>query len=467
MSEEENEVSEESVENVVDNAEAEKAPQPNPLFKTLFEIEEGIESQEEEKEEISRTPTTLNDVVEGLGEPAEESTEEVGTQEVEPTTDSSTGEEEPEKSEPKKKKLRKVIDPIVPEDIKPHINFEEEVKDDGDDEFSDTLLPEEKEVYDLAKYASKNMGETYKGYDNKFKDFFTKSKAFLEKKIDDDPHYNPRDDDDYSTFIERNRPDLTPSDAKKIEKRMWIDEAKMEARKELEPETKKLRKKLEAAQNQPVVNQAKSNFRSMAEDVVIPQEYRETFEKGGSEAIAKFAEDNPLEYGIMDKAAQTLLTYGDALTDIFLKTQDLDEGNPVHKELIDWVNKEQDGYIKSGQTEQDGKMFMRRERYYAMPEDRRAEYYTWSDDDLLKILALRSQEQVNQAITQQRSYLEKSGYIKQARNPEASPAPAKVQERQQVAPKPPVVNTTPRPGNNLNPSKVKAQNNAMLNVLGF
>lgn len=243
--------------------------------------------------------------------------------------------------------------------------------------------------------------------------------------------------------------------------------SKREVRKELEPETEKLRRKLEQAERAPTVEKAKGAFRSMAQKVVIPEEYQDIFEKGGQEAIAKFAEENPLEYKIMDGASATLLKYGDTLTDIFLKNVDVNENDPVHKELIDWVNREQENFIKSGQTEQDGKIFMRRERYYTLPADKRSEYYTWSDDDLLKILALRTQEQVKVALNNQREILEKSGYVRQASQQKEAQPEKQPTNVQQVAEKPPVVNTTPRPGNNLNGKKPAPKNNALLNVLGF
>lgn len=464
MSEEEN--AEEAIEPIEVKAEE---PQANPLFKTLFEIEEGEvdNSPEENVEEEKVIPMTLTEAVDTLDQPDDQ--EEEKPEEVETGTETGTEAETeiqaeaPGKSEPKqKKKLRKVVDPDIPEEMKPKLNFKEDEEVEVD-EFASTLLPEEEEVYNLAKYASDNMGDKYKGYDNKFKDFFSKSKAFLDKRINDDPHYDPRDDDEYSTFIERNRPNFTPADAKSIERRMWIEDAKKEAREELAPETEKLRKKLEQAEKAPVAQQAKSAFRSMAQKVVIPEEYRETFETGGQEAISKFSKENPLEFDIMEKASSNLLTYGDALTDIFLQTTELNESNPVHKELIDWVNTEQDGFIKSGQTEQDGKMFMRRERYYNLPENNRSEYYTWSDDDLLKILALRTQEQVNAAIGKQREILKASGYTKEV----AEQQVVQKVKQQEVTQKPPVVNATPRPGNNLNSNKPVRPNNAVMNVLGF
>tara|TARA_Y100000004_G_scaffold165945_1_gene197249 strand:+ start:18416 stop:19789 length:1374 start_codon:yes stop_codon:yes gene_type:complete len=456
-------MSEEEVQTEEAQPAPQEAPQDNPLFKTLFEIGENVEtSATEEPEEPKEVPMTLNEAMEVLDEPAPEEAKEESTEEV---AEEATEAVAPEKTEPKKKKLRKVVDPDIPDAVKnqPAFNFQEE---EEVDDFAETLMPEEREVYDIAKYASKNMGEKYKGYDVKFKDYFTKSKAYLDKKMEDDPHFNPATDEEYSSFIERNRPKLSATEAKKIERKMWVEEAKDEVRKELVPRTEALRRELERAKMQPVMGQAQAKFRNMAQKVVIPKEFREKFEKGGDKAIAEFAKESPLEYSILENGTRKLLSYGDTLTGIFLNTIDLDMNNPVHKELLDWVNLEQEGYISSGQTEQDGKVFMRRERYYALPEDQRSQYYTWTDDDILKILALRVQEEVANSLEKQRLVLEKSGYVRQDATTEAPAQAPKQVAPAQPAP-PPAVNTTPRQGGAVSQPKAKEQPNAMLNVLGI
>lgn len=465
-------MSEEITEEVVEEqapAPVAEAPQDNPLFKTLFEIGEGEEQEieAEEPKEVARPPMTLSEAVEEEDQPQEQAeAPEEKTEEPKAETEA-----EPEKAEPKKKRMRKVVDPDIPEDVKkqPAFNLrEEDPEEEEDQEFLGSLMPEERDIYDIAKYASKNIGDKYKGMDGQFKTFFNKSKEYLDKRITEDPHFNPADDDEYAQFIQRNRPKLTPNEAKKIERTMWINEAKKEVRRELEPKTEALRKEMERSKLQPVANQAKVQFRQMAQKVVIPEEYRDTFEKGGEEAIKQFAQESPLEYEILENATQHLLTYGDTLTDIFLRTQDFDGSNKIHKDLMEWVDQEQNDFVQSGQTEKDGKVFMRRERYFAMPENQRSQYYTWTDDNLLQIFAYRMQEQVSGALQQHRQVLERSGYVKAQPQQHAQPAqPAPAPQAPAPRPKAPTINTTPRPGNALNNGKQKEGNNAMLNVLGF
>lgn len=441
-----------------------RAPQDNPLFKTLFEVgdevgEEAEGSVESEPEPDADVPMTLSEAVDDISNAEEvEQVEETQEAEVEEAESVDPKAEEVDKGSPKKKKLRKVVDPEVPQDLKPaEYNLSEE--DEEEEELDMDLLPAEKEVYKMARFASRNMAE-HKGLDKKFKDFFSKSKAYLDKRVSDDPHFDIADDHEYSEFMEKNRPQVDQSELKRIEKTMWIDEAKKEARKELAPQQEKLRKEIERTQKAPQVTHAKNSFRQMSQKVVIPEDLNEKFSQPNG--IEEFKKENPLEFKIIEQVTGELLQAGDTLTDILMSNVDLDISNPAHKSLLEWVNTEQDNYINSGQTEQDGKLFMRRERFFALPEDKRSEYYTWSDDDLLKILALRSKERVSSQLEHQRKILEESGYVRAT----AQPAP-----QQQVAPKAkpeaPKVPTTPRQGGVIKKASSPKQDNALLNVLGF
>jgi hypothetical protein len=189
--------------------------------------------------------------------------------------------------------------------------------------------------------------------------------------------------------------------------------------------------------------------------------------EGKQEDIQKFSQENPFEYKILENFTQQLLTYSDALTDIFLdpSTQLDIENNPIHNELNQWIEKEQESFVQSGQTEQEGKIFMRRERYYAMPEDKRSEYYTWTDNDIMKILAIRYQNIVANALDQQKKQMQAAGYTKsQAQAPVQQQPRAVAQPR----PKPPSVSATPRQGTTVDAKpSANPKQNALLGALGL
>ena len=458
-------MSEEQTEEVVEQAEQpqEETPKENPLYKTLFDVAE--EAVDEGVEEDQSEVINLSEAVSSLD--MSESEEPVEAQEEAPKEEA----KEPEKAEPKKKKLRKVVDPDVPEDVRKQPAFqsaqdEDPLIDSKEQEFIDTLIPEEKVVYEKILYADKKLGGEYKGQSNKFKAFLKKSKDYLDKKMTEDEFYDPSTDDQYKDFLSKNRPSFTRADEDKVYREMILEEADKRTQKRTDERVQQLEQQLKKQEVTPKLNQAKANFRKVAQDTVIPEEYRKTLAEG-DESIKKFAESNPFEYQILENFTQQLLTYSDALTDIFLDpTARLDlENNKIHQDLNNWLEKEQESFIQSGQTEQDGKLFMRRERYYQMPDDKRSEYYTWSDNDLLKILALRYSDLIQNALNQQKSQLEKAGYTRSATQTTQQQAPIQTKA---PAPKPPTVATTPRQGTTVDANpKRKNPNSALLGALGL
>jgi hypothetical protein len=462
MSEEENpEVEEQRAE-----AEEVEASQPeeknDALYKTLFDIaEEAVDEQEE-----YRPPVELNEAVATLDYDAEEEKEE------EPQEEASV-EEEPEKAEPKKKKLRKVIDPDVPEDVAKQPAFiadnEDKFEPDTEDlEFMEELIPDERAVYEKVLYADKRLGGDYKGKSKQFREFFKKNKEFVEKRMAEDDFYDPSSDEQYSQFVQKNKPQFSRSDEDKVYREMILEEADRRINKKTSERIAQLEQQLKRQEVLPKVNQAKANFRKIAQQTVVPKEFQKEFSEGGQEAVAKFAEDNPLEYQILERNTQELLKYSDSLTEIFLdpSTQLDIAGNAMHKHLNDWLNGEQDNFIKSGQTQQDdGRVFMRRERYFQLPENKRSEYYTWSDNDLLKLLALRFGDKVNAEIKHHREQMEKAGYTRV--KPQEATQPQQQQQPTRQQAKPPVVNPSPRQGSSVDTKQQQPKQNALLATLGL
>jgi hypothetical protein len=448
-------------ETVTEETVTEEAPkeQSNPLYKTLFDIAEEV--TEEVEEEGRGQIRNLSEAVDAEeSEPAQEEVQE----ESEP--------EEPEKKEPKKKKLRKVVDPDVPDAVKKQPAFQQQEEDHyidpEDQEFMDSLIPEEKVVYEKILYADKKLGGEYKGKSNQFKSFLKKSKDYIEKKMSDDDFYDPSQDEQYTDFIKKNRPSFSRADEDKAYREMILEEAEKRSIRKTSERIENLERQLQRQEVQPKVQQAKANFRRVAQQTIIPDEYKKILGDGKQEDIQKFAQENPFEYKILENFTQQLLTYSDALTDIFLdpSTQLDIENNPIHNELNQWIEKEQESFIQSGQTEEDGKLFMRRERYYSLPENKRSEYYTWSDNDIMKILAIRYQNIVNNALTNQKQQMEAAGYTKA----QVAQQPTEQQPRAvaQPKPRPPSVSATPRQGNTVDakPANPKQQN-ALLGALGL
>lgn len=459
-------MSEEQIEEQIEEQVAEqpqegtpKAPQDNPLFKALYEAaEEPVEQEPAEEvvpEEPKVEPHTLNEALDLMEEEPEE---EVIEEQVEEQAQEVATSEEPKKSQPKKKKVKQVIDPDLPEQPK----FEEPAfskpEEDPDEEYMKTLLPEEREIYTLAKYASQNMDE-YKGADEELKTYFNKSKAYIERRLKEDPHVDLREDQEYRNFMAQNRPRFNQNDVKKVEKEMIISEAEKRAEQKSSMENRRLKHELERIKKEPQVLQAKQNLRQAATNI-IPEEFRDKL--GSQEGLEKLAKENPFEYQIMDGVASYLTQVSDTFIDITTGMTQYNPNDPTHKRLLEWVDEEQNNFIQSGQTQKDGKVFMRRERYHQLPADKRAEYYTWSDDDLLGLLMARAQQRLQNDLNAHRQALQNAGYTRVGQ-----PIPQPQQVAQPVAKQePPRATSAPRPGG-VPAQKARPKTNAMLNILGM
>lgn len=466
MSEEVKEVESEEVESEVVEQQEEVAQEEtqgessgNSLFDALFEAAEP--EPEPEPEEEMGSPISLNQAMEQLarepqvGEPEGE----VESEEVEPEGQVETEEPSasaPQKKQPRKKKVKQVIDPDVEEEEVPVQNygFPEE---DPDRAFKENLLPEERDLYELAKFASENM-EEYKGADKIMKDYFTKTQQYIAKRLQDDPSVDLSEDEDYATFIERNKPKFSQVDIKKVERERNVHEAMRRIEEKQAPEKERAKREQEKARKAPEVHKQKVEFRKYSMNA-IPEEFSEAVKD--DESIQKFAETNPLEFQIVNTLTTELHQTGDMLLDITQGMVQYDPSNAMHVKLLDWVNTEQENFVQSGQTQQDGKTFMRRERFYRLPQNKRSQYYTWSDADLVAILTMRAKQRMNQSLEHQRKLLEHSGYARQQPKPQAKP---------QVKPKrtaPPRVNSAPRPGNTPNAKPSQPKKSAFESVLGM
>lgn len=459
MSEEQTEQTEEVV---VDQPQetAEQPPQASPLFKALYEAAEEPEQEveQEKTQEPEQEPATLNQALENLDE-VEDATQEEELEESQEQEQEQVAEtEEPEKSQPKKKKIKKVIDPDIPAPPAPDPAFSNQEEVDPDEEYMKTLLPEEREIYELARFADENMDE-YKGAANECKEYFEKSKNYIDKRLKEDPHADLRNDEDYKTFIARNRPKFTQADAKKVEREMVIKEAEKRAYERTGAENQRLQHELSKMKLEPKVREAKAKVRQTVPSL-MPKEYHEDLKT--EEGLKKIAKENPFEYQIMDSVAAQLQSVSDTFIDITSGMTQYDASNETHKKLLEWVDEEQNNFINSGQTHKDGKVFMRRERYHQLSSDKRSEYYTWSDEDLLGLLAARAHERINNDLENHRKSLEQAGYVRQGQ-------PVQVQQQQAqpvVNQVPPRATSAPRPGG-VPAQKSKSKGNAMLNVLGL
>lgn len=458
MSEEQSpEVEEPQVEEKTE--ETQEQEEQNPLFKSLFDAVEP-EKEEVETPLVAPQPSSLTEALHDIElEPQPETTED--TEKEEEVVEEAKQGEPPEAARPKKKskKVKQVIDPQVPEqqlapETETKIAFEQQTEEE---KVIKELIPEEREYYEMAKFASDNMTE-HKDLDKQFLEYFKKSKSYVEKRLNDDPYVDLNEDQEYKEFVTKNRPEFSPVDAKKIERAIITKQAEEAAEAKVKPEVERLRREQEVARLKPQVEAKKKEYRAQFHKI-LPEDAQEVLAKDGAEALEK---QNPIRYKVMDEITTNLLRFADAFQDITSGLVEYDQGNQLHKELLDWVEKEQDHYINAGDTAKDGKTFMRRERFYRTPEEQRTQYFTWSDDDLMVLLVYRAQERLKETLKYQEAMLEKAGYVRQAQPQVAQPQP----QKKPVETPAPDISPAPRVSQQEAP-KTKSQTNNVMSILGL
>jgi hypothetical protein len=426
-------------ENVEETPEVEEEDSSNPIFNALFKAVEKEEPEEGEEEEEFTPPSSLqsalHDIEVGENEPQQE---EEATEEPQAT--------EEVKEAPKKRVARKkkIIDP----DFKPQTKIPPKPRSTNVD--TSALNDAEKERYELAKWASSNV-DGFKGKDAEYLQFFRNHKNYLEKRIQEDPDLDFQEDEDYKRFLAQNKVQFNANQVKeaKIQK-----QAEENALQKLTPEIQKQQRELHRMRAEPVAKKAIEESKKLVAKAV-PAEIMEQFRKN-----PQFTKTHGLEAKIVDRVLGDANKMIEAFHGIASDIVDFDEKNPVHIRLSNWINQEQEAFIQSGKTKRGGKTFVRRERYPHVPESDRNKYYTFSDSDVMQLLAKRAGDSMSKQIAKSLEELQSSGFVRKS-------APVQNTQTPQVEQSAKRMNPSPRPGPSMETGNSDQGENKVLSLLGL
>jgi hypothetical protein len=445
MSEEEKEIVEDAEvtqeEPQAEQAEASEEDSSNPIFNALFKAVDEDPKEEEEDEEKFIPPSSLQSALHEIeqGDLGEEQAEEQPPQE----------EAKQEEVKPKKRVARKkkIVDP----DFKPSVP-KDKIPPAPPARIEDTsfLTQDEKERYELAKWASQNV-DGYAGKDSQYLKFFKDHKNFIEDKLKDDSDIDLTEDESYKQFLARSRPAF---DYGKVKEAKIKNEAEQNALNKLMPELEHQKKELQKVRNEPQAKMQKQAKKSII-NKSIPKEILEGF-KSDKDFVKKYK----VEAQIVDKVLGDAYSLVDAFYDISNDLADYDPNNGVHVQLSKWIDGEQTAFINSGKTKRNGKTFIRRERMERVPENERDSYYTFSDDDLMNILAQRCQSAISNQIKQTLDSLEQQGFKRQL-------AAITQKKQEPVVQQPKSISPSPRPGPAVQSSSGEGKDNKILSLLGM
>lgn len=436
MSEEE--VTEENIE-VQTPEEGGEEESSNPIFDALFKAVESEDTDEEEQEEFtppSSLQSALHDIEQGID--SEETPE--ATQEA-PEQGSLTQEVEPKKKKKRVARKKEIVDPdFSPVETRSAPPPRQNADTSG-------LNIHEKSRYELAQWASQNV-KGYQGKDAQYLKFFNDHKKYLQTRISEDPDIELENDESYRKFLAQNRPEF---DTDFIKNSQLKKDAERSAIEKLTPEIENQKRELTRLKNQPLATKAKADSRKLVAQAV-PKEIMEGFRKNPN-----FSTTHALEAKIVDRVLGEANAMVEAFHDIANDIEDYNSNNPIHAQLAKWIDNEQTSFINSGKTKRQGKTFVRRERFPHVPASEQSKYYTFSDEDMVRILAQRAGSSMKDQINNSLKQLEESGFTRGSVSQKPQSVP---QSTQRITP-------SPRPGPSVESAHQNPSENKVLSLLGL
>lgn len=440
-------MSEEEVkENVEETPEVgEQEESDNPIFNALFKAVEGEGEAEEEEQEEFTPPSSLQSALHDIEQEVEPEEQETATEEtsVQPAS---------EEAVPQKKKRvarkKKIIDP----DFTSTRTSGPKLPPPSSPSSADLsgLNSHESERYELARWASSNI-ENYKGKDTEYLNFFKKHKQYLDNRFKEDPDIDLEGDSEYRRFLQENRPEFNVA---QVNNARVQKVAEANAIKKLSPEIQKQKRELARLKAEPQVKAVRAKSKKVIAQSV-PEDIMNQFKTNPD-----FSKTHALEAGIVDRILGDANMMADAFHNIAGDLEDFDPKNPSHVRLSKWIDMEQTAFINSGKTKRNGKIFVRRERFPNVPAADRDKYYTFSDDDMVALLARRAGESMRNQIKNSLSHLEKSGFTRATQREVKAQSPVAQKPRKIPSP-------SPRPGPSVDSNATDPEQNKVLSLLGL
>lgn len=274
------------------------------------------------------------------------------------------------------------------------------------------LTPEEQEELDLAAYAG-TKDPSRKGLADQFRNFYKSQKTFLERKVSEDPDYNPEQDPEFKRFLDKNQPKFSPIERKKIfaEKIKSETLAESEARATKAAEAKfspvisEVQRELTELKHKPRIVERMNRY---AAEVVegMPSDIVQAFRANGHD-IAKTREQFPGEFDDVLSTVRGANTLAEEAMALKSGVKTFNAADPKHAYLNDFVNRQGDFLASRPASDQvrEGKTFVHPLKWNASMEGK---HWTFSEEDLLHMLKLEAQREAKTKVDSFRSRVKQS-----------------------------------------------------------
>jgi hypothetical protein len=407
----------------------------DPLLSALYEDLGLISNPNKGKEEIE-----VEQVDEAEPEePQQEPQPEVQAEDVEPV------------EKPKVNKTFQVKTPVTQTDVRAAVREEFEkynklpepepknqpIAEPQRDTYEDGLLDEQREELALARYAETKLPDKYKGMGNRLVEFYKKLDNYAAKAQEDPDRTLDSNDEEFMDFIQNNKPELSLSESKKLERMMWKEEAVNEARKANEEDKRSLERKLHNLEARPRVENSLKEFESNLPNM-IPDELGDSIREHGFD---KAESENPYEISIIKEKLSSASGLAKEYLSISNGITDYDSNNSNHEWLLGFINNQAQYFQKNGGNElvrQDSvgntAQFVTPTEYANLSKQGNTTgKWTFTPDDVLKMLGANAVKEAQDTIKSEEQRLTKMGFVRQKKTVAAEP---KKKEKQSPETKP-------------------------------
>lgn len=296
------------------------------------------------------------------------------------------------------------------------------------------LDEDERAEMDTASFAEQKHPERYRGHAQKVLDYIRQHKRVVQE-LEAAGETDIEESSRYKSFTKANKPGVTAAERRKLEQERISYQAAQEAKREVSSEIAELRKQIAETRAAPVIERSLSEFRQVVESI-LPKD------------------EDPLVAQITSNFAGVAVQAADQFIRLSNKQISYDPTNALHKGVADFIEDQASQFIKSGDAnlKRGNQSFVSRATYNTMPADQRGKHFTFTDDDVLRILAVNAKMNAEQTIAKERKRLEDAGYTRATRQAAAAPIPTPAQmvpdpsprSSMGLAPGEPTVTTKPK-----------------------
>lgn len=275
------------------------------------------------------------------------------------------------------------------------------------------LDEDEVEEVERAQFAERAHPEKYVGHAQRVLGFIRKHKDFIgqmEAAGEDDIESTSK----YKSFVKQNRPAISNAERRRLDQERIAEEVAQRTKAEVSREVSELRKQLIETRAAPIVQQAVNDFRQTVVSI-LPKE------------------EDPLVQQTSERYAQHAVTAANEFLYLSNRLKPYDGNNPIHKNLGDFLEQQASVFIQSkdANLKRGNQTFVSRATYNTMASAERSKHFTFTDEDVLGILAVNAKQAAEHEVATERKRLEAAGYIRQDKKVAPVVAP-----RAQVEPPP-------------------------------